>query len=55
MATIKDILQEERERELDHIVLYLEGKFWKAYERSAYVLTKFYNIMPTKRRHPCAK
>lgn len=39
MPTIKEILQEERTRENTCLVLFLEGKFWKAYERSAYALT----------------
>lgn len=49
MPTIKDILQEERGRASDSIVLFLEGKFWKAYERSAYALTKIHNFKPSKR------
>lgn len=49
MPTIKEILQEERGREAGWLVLFLEGKFWKAYEQSAYVLTKLYNFKPSKR------
>lgn len=49
MPTIKDILQEERNRENGWVVLFLEGKFWKAYERSAYALVRMYNFKPTKR------
>lgn len=49
MPTIKEILQEERNREDSRLVLFLEGKFWKAYERSAYVLTSLYNFKPSKR------
>lgn len=49
MPTIKEILQEERTQESTCLVLFLEGKFWKAYEHSAYVLTKLYNFKPTKR------
>lgn len=49
MPTIKDILQEERNRENTELVLFLEGKFWKAYERSAYALMQMYNFKPTKR------
>lgn len=49
MPTTKDILQEERGRESNCLVLFLEGKFWKAYEQSAYILTKFYNFKPSKR------
>lgn len=33
MPAIKDILQEERNCENGMLVLFLEGKFWKAYER----------------------
>lgn len=49
MPTIKEILQEERSRENDRLVLFLEGKFWKAYERSAYIMSQRYNFKPTKR------
>ncbi len=49
MPTIKDILQEERSRGGSELVLFLEGKFWKAYEKSAYALTQMYNFKPTKR------
>lgn len=49
MPTIKDILQEERNRENGRLVLFLEGKFWKAYEQSAYTLTKLYGFKPSKR------
>ena len=49
MPTIKEILQEERSRESTRLVLFLEEKFWKAYESSAYVLTKLYNFKPSKR------
>ena len=49
MPTIKEILQEERTRENTCLVLFLEGKFWKAYERSAYALTRLYNFKPSKR------
>ena len=49
MPTIKDILQDERTRESGQLVLFLEGKFWKAYEQSAYILTKCYNFKPSKR------
>ena len=30
-------------------MLFLEGKFWKAYEQSAYALTKLYGFKPSKR------
>lgn len=49
MATIKDILYEERNRNPKQLVLFLEGKFWKAYEHSAYELVKRYNFKPSKR------
>ena len=49
MPTIKDILQIERNRDRNRLVLFLEGKFWKAYEYSAYVLTQYYNFKPTKK------
>ena len=49
MATIAEILQEERNRESARLVLFLEGKFWKAYERSAFELVKLYNFKPSKR------
>lgn len=49
MPTIKEILQEEGNKGNNELVLFLEGKFWKAYERSAYVLTKLYNFKPSKR------
>ena len=49
MPTIKEILQEEQNRDSGHLVLFLEGKFWKAYERSAYTLACLYNFKPSKR------
>lgn len=49
MPAIKDILQEERNCESGMLVLFLEGKFWKAYERSVYILTSLYNFKPSKR------
>ena len=49
MPKIEEILQLERERQADDLVLFLEGKFWKAYEHSAYVLTRLYGFKPTKR------
>lgn len=49
MPTIKDILLEERNRVGTELVLFLEGKFWKAYEKSAYTLVQKYNFKPTKR------
>lgn len=49
MPTIKDILQEERNKGSIELILFLEGKFWKAYEKSAYALVQMYNFKPTKR------
>lgn len=49
MPKIEEILQQERERNINDLVLFLEGKFWKAYEQSAYVLTRLYGFKPTKR------
>ena len=49
MPTIKEILQEERNRENVRIVLFLEGKFWKSYERSAFALTQRFGFKPSKR------
>jgi hypothetical protein len=49
MPSIKEILHDERNREGGVLVLFLEGKFWKAYEQSAYTLTKLYNFKPSKR------
>ena len=49
MPKIEEILRYDRSREPDNLVLFLEGKFWKAYERSAYVLTRLYGFKPTKR------
>ena len=49
MPTIREILQEERNCDSGHLVLFLEGKFWKAYEHSAYTLTQLYNFKPSKR------
>ena len=49
MPTIKEILEEEQKREEGWVVLFLEGKFWRAYERSAYALVRQYNFKPSKR------
>ena len=49
MPKIEDILHLERERKVEELVLFLEGKFWKAYEQSAFVLTRLYGFKPTKR------
>ena len=49
MPKIEEILHHERERNVNDLVLFLEGKFWKAYEQSAYVLTRLYGFKPTKR------
>lgn len=44
MPTIKEILQEERNRESGQLGLFLEGKFWKAYEQSAFELVQLFNF-----------
>ena len=49
MPKIEEILHHERERNINDLVLFLEGKFWKAYEQSAYVLARLYGFKPTKR------
>ena len=49
MPKIEEILYCERERDKNNLVLFLEGKLWKAYEHSAYVLTRLYGFKPTKR------
>lgn len=49
MPTIKEILQAERNRDTVRIVLFLEGKFWRAYERSAFALTQRFGFKPSKR------
>lgn len=49
MPKIEEILNHEQERNIYDLVLFLEGKFWKAYEQSAYVLTRLYGFKPTKR------
>lgn len=49
MPTVMEILQEERNRKSGELILFLEGKFWKAYERSAFLMTKMHNFKPTKR------
>ena len=36
MLTIKEILQEEGNKCNNELVLFLEGKFWKAYEHSVF-------------------
>lgn len=44
MADLKDILQSEAQRETDEvgcIYLYLEGTFWRAYEWSAWLFTRY--------------
>lgn len=47
--TSREFIQEEAGNE-DRIVLYREGLFWKAYERSAYaVCTQIRPFKPTKR------
>ena len=49
MPKMVEILHLERERKVEDLVLFLEGKFWKAYEQSAFVLTRLYGFKPTKR------
>ena len=49
MPTISEILHEERGCTAGQVVLFLEGKFWKAYERSAWALARLYNFKPSKR------
>ena len=49
MPTINEILQAERNRDTVRIVLFLEGKFWCAYERSAFALTQRFGFKPSKR------
>ena len=52
MPKIEDILQQEREREQqknDHILLYKEGIFWRAYEKSAYQLHLKFGLKPLKK------
>lgn len=49
MPKIQEILHYEAEKQSNEVVLFLEGKFWKAYEKSAYVLTMLYGFKPTKR------
>lgn len=49
MPKIEEILHYEADKQSNEVVLFLEGKFWKAYEKSAYVLTMMYGFKPTKR------
>lgn len=49
MPKIEEILHYEAEKQSNEVVLFLEGKFWKAYEKSAYVLTMLYGFKPSKR------
>lgn len=50
MATIAQILiREKQEGDKQLVVLFHEGKFWKAYEMSAYLLAKRYGFKPVKR------
>ena len=49
MPKIEEILHCEQTKHGDEVVLFLEGKFWKAYEQSAYKLTRLYGFKPTKR------
>ncbi|MBR1877695.1 MAG: four helix bundle protein [Paludibacteraceae bacterium] len=50
MATIAEILIREKQvGNLQKVVMFKEGKFWKAYEMSAFLLAKRYGFRPTKR------
>ena len=50
MAAISYILIREKEAGTkQQVLLFHEGKFWKAYEMSAYLLTKRYGFKPAKR------
>lgn len=49
MPKIEVLLHYEQTKHKDEVVLFLEGKFWKAYEQSAYKLTRLYGFKPTKR------
>lgn len=49
MPKIEEILHHEADKKPSEVVLFLEGKFWKAYEKSAYVLTMMYGFKPSKR------
>ena len=49
MPKIEEILRHEADKKTSEVVLFLEGKFWKAYEKSAYVLTMMYGFKPSKR------
>ena len=55
MPKIEEILHHEADKHPNEVVLFLEGKFWKAYEKSAYVLTMLYGFKPTKRYVKLAK
>ena len=55
MPKIEEILHYEAEKQSNEVVLFLEGKFWKAYEKSAFVLTMMYGFKPTKRYVKLAK
>ena len=50
MATISEILIKEKQIGTQQkVLLFKEGKFWKGYEMSAFLLAKRYNFKPTKR------
>ncbi len=55
MPKIEEILHYEAEKQSNEVVLFLEGKFWKAYEKSAFVLTMMYGFKPTRRYVKIAK
>ena len=44
MPKKEEIFHYEAEKQSNEVVLFLEGKFWKAYEKSAYVLTMLYGL-----------
>lgn len=52
MPKIEEILQHEKERNQqrdEHILLYKEGMFWRAYEKSAYQLHLQFGLKPLKK------
>lgn len=58
MPKIEEILQQERERNQhrdEHILLYKEGMFWRAYEKSAYQLHQQFGLKPLKKHIKAVK
>lgn len=50
MASIAEILIREKQAgDKQQVILFHEGKFWKAYEMSAFLLVKRYGFKPLKR------